>query len=400
VSTINEIVSIGDLPGISRYVDGVDYHLIGGTNDLAWQPGGQRPALGNPYFVTYTEARAASAYNPMLYFDGNLVIADHGGATLSSGEINKVTQGAILALRNGSKGVVVLQLNPSTWANENAPTNNELENSFQNVAVPLLETIIGWKLLMVPMSVGTLVTTTAARILFEHAVFSSQPERKQERSVMVPSPAGLTYTQYAALAASYSHERACVPAIPSSLQMTGFTGTYDNSYYCAALAGRACAGPIGETIHDEIISGITFNDNFTPPVADYLVQQGVSPAKSKGGIIRNIMFITTDTTNALTEDMGVQDIADYVRKAWRERMWAIFRNKPITTDLPADMTQASENFMDALIDKTIVAQYRNLTATQDPTEPRKMRLSGQVQPAYGTAWIDITFTFVLSFSGA
>lgn len=396
VSTINEIVTVGDLPGISKYTDGVDYSLAAG-NTISWLPGGTKPATGNSFYVTYTETRAASAYQPTLYFDGNLVIADHGNITRTSGDINDVTKGALLALNNGSKGVMTLQLDPTSWANPDVPSLAELEQSFLD-SVEYLESILGPKLFVVPMSSGVLDTTTAAAIMFNHAVLASQPERKQERTVIMANPANTTYQDYAVAAQAYSHERMVVTAIPTTLQMTGFSSTFDNRYYNAALAGRLCAGPIGETIHDEIIFGITFTDNFTPDVQTYLLQNGVSPARSSGGVVRNLMANTTDTTNALTEDLGVQDIKDYVKKVWREGLWDTFRNKPITLGLPNAIVSASENLLDLLISRSIVADYDAVTASQDPVEPRKINVTGRILPAVGLAWMDITFTFVLSQS--
>jgi hypothetical protein len=203
---------------------------------------------------------------------------------------------------------------------------------------------------------------------------------------------------YVNQAAAFANERLCLPAIPSRLQMTGFTAYYDSRYYNAALSGRLMAGPIGETIHDEPIAGVTFTDNFTPEEQDYLVQNGVSPAKSSGGVVRNVMCNTTDTTSALTEDMGVQDIKDYTRQAWRDKMWDLFRNKPITVDLPDAIEGASRNFLGTLVGKTIIADFDRVTAAQDPSEPRKINLSARIQPVYGMAYMDITFTFVLSFA--
>ncbi|KKK58296.1 hypothetical protein LCGC14_3045860, partial [marine sediment metagenome] len=324
VSTVNEIVSVGDLPGVSRYVDTTDYILNAGSDTISWVPGGTSPTMGNSYYITYTETRASSAFTPTLYFDGNLVIADHGNRFRTNGSINDVTVGAVLGLDNNAKGVVVAQLNTSALADPDNPSSAQLEAAF--IAMVLeLEKLYGPKYLIVPMSSGVLNTVSAAQIMFNHSILASQPERKQERSVIQAMAADTTIAQYATMAQSFANERMCLPAIPSNLQVIGMgTTTYDDRYYCAALAGRLCAGPIGETISDEIIVGITFDDNFNPDAQDYLVQNGVSPAKSSGSVIRNVMAISPDTTNALTEDMGVLDIKDYVRKTWREGLWNLY----------------------------------------------------------------------------
>lgn len=397
ISTVNEIVSVGDLPGIASYTEGTDYYLIGdSSNRISWSPAGSQPTEGNQYYITYTETRAASAYQATLYFNENLVYTDHGNKTRTDGSLNDISVGANLAFQNGASGVYVVQLDDREFSDPDNPSNSELETAFEN-AVDVLEEIFDSKLWLVPMSSGTLNTTTAANILFNHAVLASQPEQKQERSVLHPMPKNTAYTAYATRAQAYANERMIVPAIPSTLQVTGFTGTKDSRYYCAGLAGKLCAGPIGATIYDEVIAGLTFTDNFSRSQQNYMVQNGVSPAKSASGIARNIMAISTDTTSALTEDLGVQDVKDYVKKYWREKLWQVYRNKPITNTLPNAVKQSSEGILAYLQQEETIADYRNVTVLQDGTEPRQLNVTGEIQPAFGLAYMDVTFTFVLTF---
>ena len=396
VTSVNELVSVGDLPGIAGYIDGTDYTLSGNT--ISWLPGGSAPTQGDNFYVTFTETRPTSAYTPTLYFNENLIYADHGSGTRTNGAINDVSVGASLALNAGSKGVIVAQLNLSSATDPDSPTNNELETAFIAMRNELNK-VTDYKLLLVPMSSGTLNTTTAANIFFNHAVLASQPENKQERSVIAALAKGLTYQQIATYAQSYSHERMCVPAIPNTTgTVTGQSGTHDTRFYCAALAGKLCSVPIGREISDEIVPNVSFTDNFTPDELNYLVQRGVSPAKQSGGVTRNVMAITTDTTNALTESLGVQDIKDYVKKYWRDGLWNVFRNVPITTTLPTAIQASSKGMLDLLVSQSIVAEYKDVSAAQDETEPRKVNVSGKIKPAFGLQYIDVTFTFVLSFA--
>lgn len=393
VTTVHQIVSVGDLPGIPKYVDSVDYVLAAGLNDVTWI-GATKPVTGNQYYITYTETRSASAYQPILYFDDNDVYEDHGNRTRINGTVNDISMGSYLGFTCGSKGIMTLQLSEATWADPYSPTPAELEQAFLD-AVDQLETVFGYKLFLVGMSSGTLLTVPAAQILFNHAVIASLPENKQERTVIMALPKNTTYQNYAIQAQAFSHERMVVPAVPSSVQMAGQTGTFDSRYYCAALAGLLCSGAIGNTFADEIISGVTFSDNFRNAELDYLVQRGVSPAKSQSGVVRNVMAITTLTTSALTEDLGVQDIKDYTKKYWREALWAVYKNKPINTDLLSAMTGSSINILEQLVSDNVLSDFdKNVAISQDPVEPRKIRIYGRVKPAFRTTWMDITFTFV------
>jgi hypothetical protein len=396
VTTVNSIVSAGDLPGIAKYVNGTDYTLSG-DDTISWLPGGNSPSLGSSYYLTFTETRPATAYSPILYFDENRIYENHGNETRTSGTINDVSKGGSLALQAGAKGVLVCQLNLSQATNPNSPTGQELENAFIAMRDEL-EKVQDWKLYLIPMSSGTLYSTSAATIFFNHAVLSSQPENKQERSVIAALEKNTTVQQAVTYAQSYSHERMIVPYAKDAISWPiGWTTEYDMRFYNAALAGKLCAGAIGLNISDEIIPNVYIKDNLTPGEQRFLVRGGVGPAKIRGEIVRNIFIGTSDTTSALTEDAGVQDIKDYVKKYWREGLWTVFRNRRINQNLLAEIDQASEGIMERLITDEIISDFKDLTSAQDTTEPRKILVTGKVQPAFGMQFMDVTFTFVLSF---
>jgi len=396
VTTIHEISSVGDLPSISNYTSG-DYTLVAG-NRISWSGAATLPTLGDTYYVTFTETRPASAYVPTLYFDENLIYQDHGEGLMTSGTINDVSVGGSLVLNAGGKGVIIAQLNLSSATDPNTPTVSELETAFIAMRDEL-NRITDYKLFLVPMSSGTLNTTSAANIFFNHAVLASRPENKQERTVIAALPKDTSYTAAATFAQSYSHERMVVPLVPNAtVGVTGYSGTYDMRFYNAALAGLITSGPIGQTFSDSIVSNINFTENFTPAEVTYLVQRGVSPAKIRGEVVRNIMSITTDTTDARTESLGVQDIADYVKKYWRESVYAIYRNKRINQNLLVQIRGSSVNILEGLIRDEVISDFRSITVAQDTEEPREVNISGKIQPAYSLQWMDVNFVFVLTFS--
>jgi hypothetical protein len=395
VMTVNEIVSVGDLPGIASYVAGTDYSLIGNT--VNWSGAAQQPTAGDAYYVSFTETRPASAYIPMLYLDENLIYEDHGNSIRTDGSINDISVAGSLGLNVGAGGVIIAQLDLRDATDPNNPTNKELEDAFIAMRNEL-DKITDYKLFLVPLSSGKLNTTSAANIFFNHAVLCSQPEKKQERTVIAALEKDVTYQNAATYAQTYGHERMVVPSVPdTTVHVTGFTGDFDMRFYNAVLAGKLCSVPIGREISDEILPNISFDDNYTPNELNYLVQRGVSPGKISGEVARNVMAITTDPTSALTESLGVQDIADYTKKIWREGLWAVYKNAPITKLLPGMMTSSSKGLLAYQVAQGTIAEYRAVSVAQDKTEPRKMNASAKIKPAFGMQWMDITFTFVLSF---
>lgn len=394
VTSVNEIVSVGDLPGVAKYVSGTDYQLTAGA--VQWLGGGSGPTTGENYYLTFTEARSVTAYEPILYLNENKIYVNHGAQIKTDSNINDVSVSGSLGINAGAGGVIIAQLNPTAWVDPENPTNSELETSF--IAMRnLLNKITGYKLFLIPLSSGTLNTTTAANIFFNHSVIASQPARAQERTTMAVMPNGTTYDTYASFAQTYGHERMVVPATPGGAATpAGHAGVFDTRFYVAALAGKICSTEIGLGISDEIIPNITFSDTFTPEELDYMVKRGVSPANQAGGVVRNVLAITTDTTSALTEDLGIQDEKDYIKKFWREGLYPLYRNKKITTNLILAMEDSSENIMQTLLSEEIIADYKNLSIVQDDVEIRQVNVTGKVKPAASLQWINVTFTFALS----
>jgi hypothetical protein len=62
------------------------------------------------------------------------------------------------------------------------------------------------------------------------------------------------------------------------------------------------------------------------------------------------------------------------------------------------MTNASKGMLQYLQDQSIIAAFENVSVRQDTVEPRKISITGKIQPAYGMQFVDVTFTFVLTFT--
>lgn len=395
LTTINDIVSVGDLPGMVQYVKTTDYVLSPG-NKISWV-GTNKPSVGDNFYVTFTETRPASAFLPTLYFDENLIYADHGEKTRTNAAINDVSNAGWLGLNAGAKGVIIAQLNVSSAVDPDAPTGAELEAAFLAM-VTELNKITDWKLLLVPMSSGVLNTLSANNILFNHAVLCSQPDKKQERTVIGCLASGTTYQNAVIAAQSYAHERMVMPfPYEGKSLVVGDTTEYDTRFYNAALAGKLCSVPIGENISDEIIPNVLVVDTYEPDIQEYMVKRGVGPAKMRGEVVRNVYIGTTDVSDPRNEDLGVQDVKDYVKKYWREGLWNVYKNKKINANLLRQINTSSVAILEFLVSEVTISAWRNIAVSQDLAEPRKVNISAEVMPAYSLQWMDITFAFALSF---
>lgn len=396
VTPVTRVISVGDIPGQSKYTSPDDYSLSG--NSINWEAAGDEPSSGSIYYVTYTAGLPDSAYEPTLYFDQALVYSEHGGRVKVNGSINPIVVASDLAFDNGALGVILLQLDLRDANDPENPTGQEIEDAYttpETGVIARLEKITDFKLFLVPLDAGVLGTRTATDILFNHAVVASLPENKQERTVIAALSGGMTPSQIQAFARSYHHERMVVPAAPgTAVSLAGFTGTFSQTFLSAAFAGLLCSRPIGRAVTDQVIRNVYLIDDFTPRQLRDLVKDGVTPFVTRASLTRVVFPITTDTTNAVTEDLAVQDIADYTKRTWRETLHQYFIGVPITRGTPAAIIAASQTILNDMVLSGIIADYTALRAVQNPSEPRLIEISGKIKPAYPLQFIDVNFVFV------
>ena len=391
---VERIISVGDIPNQAKYISPTDYSLVGNTID--WTGSGDEPSSGAIFYVTYTKQLAAAAYKATLYFDQNLVYAEHGNRTRVDGSINPVVVGADLAFLSGALGVIVMQLDLRTAADPANPTGAEIETAYTTAdgVVEQLEKITDFKLFLVPMDNGLLDTQYANDILFNHAVVCSLPENKQERTVIAAIEYAYTDSQFKTLALNYANERMVIPAAPmGGVTVTGFTGTRSQCYLNAGFAGLLCSRGIGRAVTDAVIRNVALIDDWTPRQMRSMVKVGITPFNTRDSLTRAVFPLTTDVTNAVTEDLAVQDIADYTRRTWREILQRKFIGIPIVKATAQVLVGASRAILDDMILNGIISEYANITAIQDSGDPRLIRIYGKVKPAFPLQFLDVTFVF-------
>jgi len=392
---VHRVISIGDIPNQSKYTSPHDYSLVGNTID--WSASGDEPSSGSIYYVSYTTEVPATAYTPTLYFDENLIFPTHGNRVRVDGSINPVVVGSNLAFLSGALGVIVAQLDLRSAVDPAHPTGQEIEDAYTDATTGIiekLEKITDFKLFLVPLDAGLLGTQYANDLLFNHAVVASLPENKQERTVIAAVETGTTAAQFEALAQNYANERMVVPAAPNGeVSVSGFSGTYDQTYLSAGFAGLLCSRGIGRAVTDQVVRNVGLVDDFTPRQMRDFVRVGVSPFTTRDTLTRAVFPITTDTTNSVVEDLAVQDIADYTRRTWREVLQRNFIGIPITASTPQVLEAASRTILDDMISNGILADYEDIRAVQDASEPRLIEIYGRVKPAFPLQFIDVNFVF-------
>lgn len=409
-SPVETLVRVGSSPGSSNFTNGVDYQKDIGETGVEWGLGGTEPSAGDYYYVSYTyRPEAATHYEPKLYQSETTMFQERGGYSLTAtGLYNRIVAGSHLAFLQNPNGVYVGQYDPygnyapqaapGGWANKDAPTATEMQVSLEAL-INGLEEIEDTKLYLIPMHPPAELhgTSTANAYLFAHAKTMSAPEYGQERTLIAnldqaaDKASGIASARAAAL--SYSDVRA-IQTAPTKWTGSGLgTTEYDNSIFNAAFGGALCAISVGQSMTDQLITGVVTPIKYNKPQKLSLIGRGVAPGVMDGDLCRMLFALTTNTSSAIDEEIMVQEEADFIRFFLRQQL----RLKYLRSQSYADAAVARRcgvgavGILDTLKKDpyNVVEAHKDITGELDSTEPRKIRISGKVKPKFSLVWIDV-----------
>lgn len=436
------LFQIGLAPGITQFHPSPDstpdFQLVT-TSDtdgnpvsaIQWLGGGSSPKTGKTYYISYTTEMPSSAFTPVLYLDEGLMTRERGKESIFSDSalINPLVAAARLAFKNGAEGVLVCQLDyraessvlvpeaTSAWEDPLNPQGSELDQAY-DVAVQQLDKVEEFKLWLVPLDPVRLpeeLDPTGRREMgeannsrwFVHASLASSPAEGRERTLLGNVPQGsildALLNTASAFAATGGGERFVVTGAkgegginPSTVAVTIFSRSNDLvnvSFLNAAMAGLFSASGIGDPNNSAPVSGVRLLADWTVNEAKLLRGGGVIPFKTRSDLTTMLIPITCDTTSAFTEDLSVQDTADYMRAFIRIRLFGIYRNTKITAQTESAVAASLASLLDGLIADDIIVDFSDIVATQRKDEPRLIEVSGRVKPAFPLRWLDVELEF-------
>lgn len=443
------LFQIGKAPGITQYRQGsghysiVDVTVDGKTvSAIRWAgtaTNPAQPAAGGRYYISWTKAIPSMAFTWNLWLDENLLLQSLGRESMFSDNslINPLIAAARIALHQGSPGVITVQLDArgehsaiipgasAGWVNPLDPTGAELDVA-EDAAVYELDKIEEFKLWVVPLDPESypeeldprtddfpnghraMVESNNAR-WFVHVNIASSPDEARERTLFGIVPQGTVLETLLDTAGAFREtgggQRFALPGTKgvepnenSSIQIQVNTRVGDmvpNGYLSAAAAGCLCAGEIGAPNNSAPLTDVKLLGNWTLPEAKTLRGAGVMPFKIRQGLTTLVMPISSDTTSAFTEDLSVQDVADYLRQFLRIRIFDAYRNTKITASTEGAIEGTVKSLLDGLVNSNILVSYdpASVQANQRKDEPRLMELRARVKPAYPLRWIDATVEF-------
>lgn len=164
-------------------------------------------------------------------------------------------------------------------------------------------------------------------------------------------------------------------------------------YYIAAAAGGHTAGStnIIEPLTFKTLVGFTILNSkiFTQTTLNNLGDNGITvvePIIGGGRILHG--KTTTQSGAAEEEEISIVFIRDQIARTMRSSYRA-FIGKPEDPNLIATLTARAIGLLGEFLSKNYITDFRNLSITRDPVEPRQYNIRVEVQPNYPVNWIFI-----------
>lgn len=418
------IVRVGDYPDQIKYVETTDYLFTGTTSSpstsIDWSPGGSEPASGATYFVTYRKLAPSDVYQYNLYTNENEIISRHGPESVT----NLVTVGGVVALRQGCPAVGIIQINledtgayPSGGPDD--PTPADYHAAFIN-ALDILELLDTDQVrYVIPMTVQDSLTYPTLSEYLTHVDTMSLTSQRRWRMMIRGRQAtesqrnSVVRDAFVTIASGYrahNSARRMIVVSPGEIHRvitdpsTGRASNtlFDGSVLAAAAAGKICsytnpAMPI--TMKD--FGSVTLGRTFSNADMNIMAGNGVAQFWYKGRSMKCRHGLTTDLTNANTQEISVVEIEDHIKVQSIFVLENRYIGAMFTTELLASIRASVVSFWSQLVNEQVIAEFDSgsVSVAADPNDPRICNIFGRIKPIYPLNWIDLRFQFYAGGSG-
>jgi hypothetical protein len=418
------VIRIGDYPDQIKYVETTDYLFTGTTSSpstsIDWSPAGSEPASGATYFVAYRKLAPSDVYQFNLYTNENEIISRHGPESAD----NLVTVGAVVALRQGAPAVGVIQINledtgayPSGGPDN--PTPADYHQAFVN-ALDILELLDTDQCrYIIPMTVQDSEDYPTLSEYLTHVDTMSLTTQRRWRMMIrgkaatVDQRNSVVRDSLVSIASSYrahNSARRMIVVSPGEIHRvitdpaTGRAANtlFDGSVLAAACSGKICsysnpAMPI--TMKD--FGSITLGRTFSNADMNIMAGNGVAIFWYKGRSLKCRHGVTTDLTNANTQEISVVEIEDHIKVQSIFVLENRYIGAMFTDELLASVRGSVISFWGQLVNGQVISEFDtgSVSVAADPNDPRICNIFGRIKPIYPLNWINISFQFYAGGSG-
>jgi hypothetical protein len=341
---------------------------------------------------TYPIAKTAADYEPLLFSDLNTVYAVYGEPDPdgTGGIVNKISAGADIFFSNGGGLLACVQTLGDTQTDYQAGLDR-LRNSDVYCIVPLLET-------------NATINPAFKTYVATHVNTMSSTTERRERIALLGGPVDAddktdieaSVTAYMSFIDAINEARIgyVVPS-SASLGVSSITYPVGGPYIACAIAGIMCNPTYtsGEPISGKTVARISeLGDIYTRYQKNRMAGVGGLVVENNNGTYRVRHALSTNTATAITSELKITKIKDYIAKTMRNSLDATYIN---TRNVGAETVQSIKASVRLLLEGVIsirdIVSYENITVAQDPTEPRQINVSFQIRPTWDINWILCSF---------
>ncbi len=377
------------------------------TGFLTWSGSGEDvPSSGNTYFVTYTYDVPSSQFTPTLFNDKQFIRAKHG---LESNTTGILSVAGSINLENGAPAVMLAQASGSVY-NEQA----------YKTAIDKLEKFDFIEQVAVVFPSGSVSRSQQETLLvyaFTHV--GKMNESRKERGLMQGSPSpdytgdGIDLIGDPATPGTYTFRSSAITsednvyAVPSEANRVDESGNnmiLDGNFLAVAVAGKQVAQVLRSTpITGAVITGLTIeNERWSDFEMNFLASNGCLVLNSRSNVITIRDAITTDPTNANTQEISVVAQSRLVKRSLRNGLENTYtgKGKIILPTTPNDVVATTEAILRTLVKEGEIFAYgieddpltgqTKISATQNPTDPRKIDVTCSIKYLYPLKFISVT----------
>lgn len=396
--TTDANLPINSIPGLELTVANTEGSVIpqGDTAIVeTFDRGGQEPAVGDSYYVTYNYLKTQADFETMLFTNQRAVERNYGEISPD----NPVSLAGFLMFLNGAIVLGIKQV-PKIPGSNQASTPSYLD-ALTDLRGPLpggatLDTITPLK--------GDDVDLFLA--LSNHCDIQSSIRFRAERTGVIGVSSGTQPTDVGGIAQQIQNTRIRL-VYPDIVTLTvqdalGNDKQFlvDGTYLAAAVAGDRARSNIDVATpwtRARIVGFDQLARRLDAVEQNQVAVQGVTVLDQRGTVIRIRQGLTTDMSNILTRLPTVITIADEVQRASRRDLDRFIGIKFLPGVLSEIEGQLSTT-MKALKNAEIIAAFTGIQArtTNDPTV---VEVEAFYQPVFPLLYIVITFNLRSNLGG-
>jgi hypothetical protein len=359
---------------------------VGDTVTLeTFDKAGSEPSVGDVYYASYTYSK--TNYDAKVFTKFSDIEAEYG--TLNAQ--NRLTLAMFLAISNGALLVAGKQVVKETGGTDATATSymeaiDSLRKPIERRFRPAV---------IVPVTTDQTVISFAKT----HCTVQSSPRWRNERICIFGYAQGTTPVQAQSYATSLASQRMWAIYPDSAVvTLTDENGTETESIVDGSFLAAAVAGSNVSTAYD-VASPMTFRQivGFTRLIREMdeveknqTAVAGITVLEDLDPNIRIRQAFTTDMSSSLKREPTVITIADHVQQVMRSSLSQFIGVKYLGGVL-GDIERVVKTTMRGLVQAEIIANFSNVRAEPDETDPTAVQVSLVYVPVFPLNYVVVTF---------